>query len=137
MAEPPVIDVSLAIAAYGDTTSLAAPGSARATAAAPTVAAIAAACARWGFFQATNHAVDPALVAAFDAQMTAFFALPRAAKATIKRTAQNSRGWFDDELTKRTRDWKECLDIGRESAKKGYIGIFGLRKIPIRLLRAS
>ena len=29
-----------------------------------------------------------------------------------KRHEQNARGYFDDELTKQKRDWKECLDFG-------------------------
>ena len=35
-------------------------------------------------------------------------------KYKIKRTAGNSRGYFDDELTKQTRDWKEAIDIGAQ-----------------------
>eukprot|EP00850_Spirogloea_muscicola_P003392 SM000013S26561 [mRNA] locus=s13:1157890:1159152:+ [translate_table: standard] len=42
----------------------------------------------------------------------AFFRLPRAAKLAVARDAGNSRGYFDDELTKRTRDWKEGFDFG-------------------------
>lgn len=29
-----------------------------------------------------------------------------------QRTASNARGWYDDELTKQTRDWKEGFDVG-------------------------
>jgi isopenicillin N synthase-like dioxygenase len=43
-----------------------------------------------------------------------FFALPTETKRTIKRSASNSRGWFDDEYTKQKLDWKQCLDIGVE-----------------------
>ena len=32
--------------------------------------------------------------------------------ARLRRTADNSRGWYDDELTKQRRDWKEGLDFG-------------------------
>lgn len=45
-------------------------------------------------------------------QIREFFSLPVAEKAAVKRTADNSRGWFNDELTKQTRDWKECIDVG-------------------------
>ena len=76
------------------------------------IAAVDAACRKWGFFHVTGHGVDQGVMAAFDAQARAFFALPREAKEAVKRTASNSRGWFDDELTKQTRDWKECIDIG-------------------------
>ena len=110
---PPVIDVSAAVAAYGDPAALAEPGSARALAAAATISAIARACSEWGFFQAVGHGIREQVLDDFDAAMRAFFALPRARKAAIRRTARNSRGWFDDELTKQTRDWKQCLDVGQ------------------------
>lgn len=29
-----------------------------------------------------------------------------------QRTETNARGWYDDELTKQTRDWKEGFDVG-------------------------
>ena len=110
---PPVIDVSAAVAAYGDPAALAEPGSARALAAAATISAIARACSEWGFFQAVGHGIREQVLDDFDTAMRAFFALPRARKAAIRRTARNSRGWFDDELTKQTRDWKQCLDVGQ------------------------
>jgi len=34
---------------------------------------------------------------------------PRGPGLQAKRTADNARGWFDDELTKRVVDWKEGL----------------------------
>jgi len=33
-------------------------------------------------------------------------------KSRWRRHQSNSRGYFDDELTKRRRDWKQCLDFG-------------------------
>lgn len=33
-------------------------------------------------------------------------------QVNLKRNAKNARGYFDDELTKRKRDWKEALDVG-------------------------
>ena len=44
--------------------------------------------------------------------MKSFFALPYDTKLRLKRNASNARGYFDDELTKRKRDWKEALDVG-------------------------
>ena len=44
----------------------------------------------------------------------AFFALPKEHKTRVKRQADNSRGWFDDELTKQKLDWKECFDFGAQ-----------------------
>ena len=52
------------------------------------------------------------------AWLQAFFAMPRDDKAAVKRTERNSRGWFDDELTKQTKDWKEGLDVGQPGASE-------------------
>jgi len=70
------------------------------------------ACSKWGFFQLTNHGVDPDITGEFQEHMHKFFALPPHVKDGIRRSADNSRGYFDDELTKRKRDWKEGLDFG-------------------------
>ena len=79
--------------------------------------AVAEACAEWGFFQVVNHGVDPALCVARDEQMRAFFALPIEEKRAIRRSADNARGFFDDELTKQRRDWKQCLDFGNPASR--------------------
>ena len=81
---------------------------------------VAAACSDWGFFQVVNHGVDPALRARAEAQQRVFFGLPRAIKEPIRRTAGNSRGWYDDELTKQRRDWKEGLGFGNTPAGGGH-----------------
>jgi isopenicillin N synthase-like dioxygenase len=44
--------------------------------------------------------------------MRAFFAMPLAAKRAIERTAANPWGFYDQELTRRTRDWKQIYDYG-------------------------
>jgi len=72
---------------------------------------VASACATWGFFQVVNHGVDRQLCAEFQQQMRAFFALPRSHKEPLRRSASNAMGWYDDELTKQRRDWKEGLDL--------------------------
>lgn len=74
--------------------------------------AIDAACRDWGFFQVVNHGIEPALTAALEREMHAFFAQPPAAKRAISRTDANPWGYFDRELTKNTRDWKEIYDCG-------------------------
>ena len=73
---------------------------------------VALACEQWGFFQVVNHGLDAELRSRAEDQQRAFFALPRDAKEALRRTADNSRGWYDDELTKQRRDWKEGLDFG-------------------------
>ena len=71
------------------------------------------ACRDWGFFQITGHGIDPALIAATREQMSAFFAQPRQEKLAIERTASNPWGYYDRELTKNVRDWKEVFDFRR------------------------
>jgi isopenicillin N synthase-like dioxygenase len=70
------------------------------------------ACRDWGFFQVTHHDIDPNLVAAIFEQTRTFFAQPAAIKREVSRTADNTWGFFDKELTKNKRDWKEIFDFG-------------------------
>jgi isopenicillin N synthase-like dioxygenase len=71
-----------------------------------------AACREWGFFQVVRHGVDETVTAALQRAMRAFFGQPGAAKRTVSRTAENPWGFYDRELTKNTRDWKEIYDYG-------------------------
>lgn len=73
---------------------------------------IAAACSSPGFFQVTNHGVSSEIIEDFRLQSKRFFNLNHQTKVQLKRDAGNARGFFDDELTKQRRDWKECIDIG-------------------------
>lgn len=74
--------------------------------------AINAACRDWGFFQVTNHGIEPAAIAALTHAMRSFFAQPAQDKRRVLRTAENPWGFYDQELTKNTRDWKEVYDFG-------------------------
>jgi isopenicillin N synthase-like dioxygenase len=74
--------------------------------------AIDAACRDWGFFQVVGHGIDAASCRELRTTMREFFALPRSAKHAIERTAENPWGYYDRELTKNTRDWKEIYDYG-------------------------
>ena len=78
----------------------------------PLVREVADACEQWGFFQVVNHGIDEDLCARAEEQQRAFFALPMEVKECMRRSADNSRGWYNDELTKQMRDWKEGLDFG-------------------------
>eukprot|EP00249_Psilotum_nudum_P014599 c24906_g1_i2 orf=1846-2775(-) len=69
------------------------------------------ACEQWGFFQVINHGVPIRLLEKVKAEAEAFFALPLEEKRLVKRTAQNPLGYYDTELTKNFRDWKEVFDI--------------------------
>ncbi len=70
------------------------------------------ACKEWGFFQIVGHGIDPALRQETLRQMDQFFSLPVGEKRAIIRTADNAWGFFDRELTKNVRDWKEIFDVG-------------------------
>ena len=48
-------------------------------------------------------------------QMRAFFAQPRDAKHAVSRSERNPWGYYDKELTKNTRDWKEIFDFAASS----------------------
>jgi len=74
---------------------------------------IANACSTFGFFQVTNHGISDKLIEDFRHECRLYFrGLDRDTKLQWKRNAGNARGYFDDELTKQRRDWKECLDVG-------------------------
>lgn len=77
--------------------------------------AIDAACRDWGFFQVIGHGIDASLFDATFLQMRAFFAQPRDAKRAVSRSEGNSWGYYDKELTKNTRDWKEIFDFAASS----------------------
>jgi isopenicillin N synthase-like dioxygenase len=74
--------------------------------------ALDAACRDWGFFQVVEHGIAPSVTDAMQRAMQDFFAQPSAAKRAIERTAANPWGFYDQELTKNTRDWKEVYDYG-------------------------
>src|SRR5262245_7697461 len=77
-----------------------------------TLRAVDAACREWGFFQIVGHGIPPALFDALRQQAHAFFAMPSAAKHAVARTELNPWGYYDRELTKNTRDWKQLFDYG-------------------------
>ncbi len=74
------------------------------------------ACREWGCFQLLNHELGNELCDGVLSGMAQFFALPHQDKLHIERTAENPWGFYDRELTKNVRDWKEILDIGPSSA---------------------
>ncbi len=70
------------------------------------------ACREWGFFHIVGHEIDRALRRETLRQMALFFSLPSGGKRSIIRTTDNAWGFFDRELTKNVRDWKEIFDVG-------------------------
>ncbi len=77
------------------------------------VAAVAAAAEDFGFFQVVNHGIDAGQIESLWQMTRAFFAQPLEVKRQILRTKENSRGYYDRELTKNARDLKEVLDIAQ------------------------
>ena len=77
-----------------------------------TLARIDRACVEWGFFHVTGHGVPKAVCDNTLSEMREFFALPRSRKLAVERTASNSWGFYDRELTKNVPDWKEIFDVG-------------------------
>jgi len=71
--------------------------------------ALAEACADHGFFLLEGHGLD-GLVDRTWAACRRFFDAPRPTREAIRRTEDRALGWFDRELTKRTRDHKEVFD---------------------------
>ena len=69
-------------------------------------------CREQGCFQLHGHGISVAELRDDLAHIKRFFALPREQKLALERSAQNAWGYFDRELTKNTRDWKEIYDIG-------------------------
>ena len=73
---------------------------------------IADACRDSGVFQIVNHGIPDALIDGVWRETHGFFRLPREVKQSIARTNENSRGYYDRELTKNARDLKEVFDFG-------------------------
>ncbi len=77
---------------------------------AASLAALDAACRDHGFFLLEGHGLD-GLVDRTWAATRRFFAAGPGVKDPIRRTADRALGWYDRELTKRTRDHKEVFDF--------------------------
>lgn len=77
-------------------------------------AEIDAACRHWGFFQIVGHGIPESEIDEVRTMMSRFFALPADRKRAIERSAENPWGFYDRELTKNRRDWKEILDLGTD-----------------------
>ena len=93
------------------------------------------ACRDWGFFQVTGHGIESALLRNIFEVSREFFLQPEAAKRRIRRDADNPWGYYDQELTKNRRDWKEIYDFGPadgDSLKPRWPGgYFRLRFEPV------
>ena len=70
------------------------------------------ACFVSGFFYLSNFGIGKDKIALLEDAMQWFFALPQALKQSVARNEENSRGYYNNELTKNTRDMKEVFDFG-------------------------
>jgi isopenicillin N synthase-like dioxygenase len=70
------------------------------------------ACREWGFFQITGHGIAESVISGLFKVANEFFEQPSSVKRQIMRSAENPWGFFDQELTKNTLDWKEVYDFG-------------------------
>ena len=77
---------------------------------ATSLAALDAACRDHGFFLLEGHGLNDLVDRTWDATRWFFSAGP-GVKEPIRRTADRALGWYDRELTKRTRDHKEVFDF--------------------------
>jgi isopenicillin N synthase-like dioxygenase len=69
-----------------------------------------------------GNAIETQLVDRMHAAMHAFFAQPVTLKRNVERTAYNPWGFYDRELTKNVRDWKEIFDVGPDIPTDGLPG---------------
>ncbi len=67
-----------------------------------------------GVFQIVGHGIPRDELDSFATAMRTFFDLPPSVKASVRRTRENAWGYYDEELTKNRRDWKEVFDFGPE-----------------------
>lgn len=75
-----------------------------------TLARLDSACREWGVFYLTDHGLNQH-DGLFN-QARSFFDEPVEHKNQVRRSEDNAWGFYDEELTKNTRDWKEIFDVG-------------------------
>lgn len=96
----PVIDLSPVVNSSGDPEAVAG-----------VVREIGSACKKWGFFQVINHGVSPELRKKIFAMSANFFAQSSEEKKKLRRGENMGCGYYESELTKNIRDWKEVFDL--------------------------
>ena len=77
------------------------------------------ACREWGFFYLVGNPINQHLSMQMHSAMHRFFALDLADKLAVERTADNPWGFYNRELTKNVRDWKEIFDVGPNITSAG------------------
>jgi isopenicillin N synthase-like dioxygenase len=82
-----------------------------------TLEALDGACKDWGFFQVCNHGINVHTSDEMHHFMRAFFDQPQSLKQKITRNRDNPWGFYDRELTKNIRDWKQVFDFGPDDGQ--------------------
>ena len=77
--------------------------------------ALARASETWGFFRLTGHPLDETARRRFLQTCAGFFSLPRETKLHFERSEANPWGYYDREITRNRRDWKEIFDLAPDS----------------------
>ncbi|KAL1290400.1 codeine O-demethylase isoform X3 [Arachis ipaensis] len=72
---------------------------------------IGSACKEWGFFQVTNHGVPLSLRRNLLEASKNFFSQSLQEKKKVSRDESSPSGYYDTELTRNVRDWKEVFDF--------------------------
>lgn len=89
------------------------------------------ACRKWGFFYIKKHGITQEDITKFRTNMAEFFHLEENVLNKIRRNKDNSRGYFDDELTKNKLDWKRCFDFGAQDGSLDNEGMDGKNQWPL------
>jgi len=76
------------------------------------MSALDSACRKSGFFYLTRHGISHDSIIRVWRQVNWFFSLPADKKLAVARSESNSRGYYNQELTKNIRDMKEVFDFG-------------------------
>lgn len=74
---------------------------------------VAHAAEHFGFLQVVDHGITNDLIDGVWQATRAFFAQSMSDKRTLSRSRENTRGYYDRELTKNSRDLKEVLDLAQ------------------------
>lgn len=90
------------------------------------------ACREWGCFQLENHNLGDELCHRILTDMERFFSLPLSEKRAVERTAENPWGFYDQELTRNVKDWKEIFDVGPEHSSGPFSA--ARRQWPLQLV---
>ncbi|MEM8562016.1 MAG: 2OG-Fe(II) oxygenase family protein [Pseudomonadota bacterium] len=78
--------------------------------------ALDAACRDWGIFLLKNHPIPPTDCTRLRTASNRFFSQRLEIKRQIERSESNPWGFYNQELTKNTQDWKEIFDYGPEDS---------------------